>query len=241
MQIRIFDNAEQVGKATALLIGAQLVAKPDSVLGLATGSTPLPTYQELIALYEAGAVDFSRATTYNLDEYVGLPTDHVCSYHRFMKDNLFDHVNIRPEAAHVPNGLAANLSQAGRDYDAAIEAAGGLDLQLLGIGRNGHIGFNEPAETFIRGCHVVTLSDSTIEANTRFFASSDEVPRQAISLGIGTIMNAKRVLLIATGADKADAVEQSVNGEITPRVQASILQAHPDVIFLLDKAAAAKL
>lgn len=241
MQICRFENAAQVGQATALLIAAQLVRKPDSVLGLATGSSPIPTYQELIRLNQAGVVDFSQATSYNLDEYVGIPEDHVCSYHRFMKDNLFDHVNMRPEAIHVPSGLADDLAACAAGYDEAIARAGGIDVQLLGIGRNGHIGFNEPGDAFIYGCHVVDLSESTIDANKRFFASADEVPRQAVSLGIGSIMSARQVLLIATGADKADAVAQAVHGEVTPRVQASILRTHPNAVFLLDAAAASKL
>lgn len=241
MQICRFETAAQVGQAAAALIASQLIRKPDSVLGLATGSSPIPTYQELIRLHRAGAVDFSRAVTFNLDEYVGIPEDHECSYHRFMNDNLFDHVNIRREAVHVPSGLSADLDATAAAYDAAIAQAGGIDVQLLGIGRNGHIGFNEPGDAFIYGCHVVTLSESTIEANKRFFASADDVPRQAISLGIGSIMSARRVLLIATGADKADAVARAVHGDMTPQVQASILRVHPDVVLLLDKEAAGRL
>lgn len=241
MQIRIFDDAHQVGKAAATLIAAQLLRKPESVLGLATGSSPVPCYQHLIGMNREGIVDFSRATTYNLDEYVGIPEDHPCSYHRFMNDQLFDHVNIRREAVHVPSGLAEDLDAVAAAYDAAIAQAGGIDLQLLGIGRNGHIGFNEPGDRFIYGCHVVDLTQSTIDANTRFFDSAADVPRKAISLGIGSIMNARQILLIATGGDKAEAVRRSVYGEVDPQVQASILRTHPNVIFLLDKAAAAQL
>lgn len=241
MQIRIFDDAQQVGKAAATLIAAQLLRKPESVLGLATGSSPVPCYQQLIGMYREGIVDFSRATTYNLDEYVGIPEDHPCSYHRFMDDQLFDHVNIRKEAVHVPSGLAEDLDAVAAAYDDAIANAGGIDLQLLGIGRNGHIGFNEPGNRFIYGCHVVDLTQSTIDANTRFFDSEADVPRKAISLGIGSIMNAGQILLIATGEDKAEAVRRSVYGEVDPQVQASILRTHPQVIFLLDKAAAAQL
>lgn len=241
MQIRIFDDAQQVGKAAATLIAAQLLRKPESVLGLATGSSPVPCYQQLIGMYREGIVDFSQATTYNLDEYVGIPEDHPCSYHRFMDDQLFDHVNIRKEAVHVPSGLAEDLDAVAAAYDDAIAKAGGIDLQLLGIGRNGHIGFNEPGDRFIYGCHVVDLTQSTIDANTRFFDSEADVPRKAISLGIGSIMNAGQILLIATGEDKAEAVRRSVCGEVDPQVQASILRTHPQVIFLLDKAAAAQL
>lgn len=241
MQIRIFDDAQQVGKAAATLIAAQLLTRLDSVLGLATGSSPVPCYQQLIEMHRQGIVDFSRATSYNLDEYVGIPEDHPCSYHRFMNDQLFDYVNIRREAVHVPSGLAEDLEAVAAAYDAAIAQAGGIDLQLLGIGRNGHIGFNEPGDRFIYGCHVVDLTQSTIDANTRFFDSAADMPRKAISLGIGSIMNARQILLIATGADKAEAVRRSVCGEVDPQVQASILRTHPNVIFLLDKAAAAQL
>lgn len=241
MQIRIFDTHAQAGEAAALILAAQLIRRPDSVLGMATGSTPIPTYQALRRLYEAGLIDFSRAISFNLDEYIGIPADHPCSYHRFMQEQLFSHVNLRPEAAHVPDGNASDLAAAARAYDDAIRRAGGIDVQILGIGRNGHIGFNEPGSEFVYGCHVVNLTPSTIEANQRFFQSEADVPRQAISLGIGSIMNARQILLIAAGADKAQAVRDAVCGEVTPQVQASILRTHRDVIFLLDKEAAARL
>ena len=241
MRICRFDTAAQVGRAAATLIAAQLLRKPDSVLGLATGSTPVPTYEELIALNKAGVADFSKAVSYNLDEYVGIPVDHECSYHRFMDDNLFNHVNMRREAIHVPDGLAEDLAGAAAAYDDAIDAAGGIDLQVLGIGRNGHIGFNEPGDKFVYGCHVVDLSESTIDANKRFFDSADDVPRQAVSLGIGSIMKGKTILLLATGADKAEAVRAMAQDEIIPQVQATILRTHPNVIVLLDAEAASKL
>ena len=241
MQTHIFASAQQVGQAAATLIAAQLLRKPDSILGLATGSSPIPTYENLVAMHKTGVLDFSQAKSFNLDEYVGIDPNHVCSYHRFMQDNLFDHVNIKPENVHIPDGNAEDLAAAAKAYDAAIVAAGNINLQLLGIGRNGHIGFNEPGETFIYGCHEVELSQSTIEANTRFFDSEADVPRSAVSLGIGSIMNAKQVLLIATGADKAEAVRQAVEGDVSPLCQASILRTHPNVIFLLDEAAASLL
>ena len=241
MQIRIFDHASQIGQAAATLIAAQLLRKPDSILGLATGSSPIPTYQNLIALHENGVLDFSRAVSYNLDEYVGIDPDHVCSYHRFMQDNLFSRVNMKPENIHIPDGNAADLDASARAYDDAIVSAGGIDLQLLGIGRNGHIGFNEPGEAFVYGCHKVELSQSTIEANTRFFDSEKDVPRYAVSLGVGAIMQARQVLLIATGADKAEAIRAAVEDDVSPLCQASILRTHPNVIFLIDKAAAARL
>ena len=199
MRICRFSTAAQVGRAAAAIIAAQLLRKPDSVLGLATGSTPVPTYDELVRLHQGGVADFSRAVSFNLDEYVGIPVDHPCSYHRFMDEHLFDRVNMRREAIHVPDGLAPDLSAAATAYDAAIDAAGGIDLQILGIGRNGHIGFNEPGEHFVYGCHRVALSPSTIEANKRFFPSEEAVPRHAVSLGIGSIMQARQVLLIAKG------------------------------------------
>ena len=241
MQIRIFDHASQIGQAAATLIAAQLLRKPDSILGLATGSSPIPTYQNLIALHENGVLDFSRAVSYNLDEYVGIDPDHVCSYHRFMQDNLFSRVNMKPENIHIPDGNAADLDASARAYGDAIVSAGGIDLQLLGIGRNGHIGFNEPGETFVYGCHKVELSQSTIEANTRFFDSEKDVPRYAVSLGVGAIMQARQVLLIATGADKAEAIRAAVEDDVSPLCQASILRTHPNVIFLIDKAAAGRL
>jgi len=241
MQVHLFDSAQQVGMAAATLIGAQLIDKPASVLGLATGSSPIPTYQELIRMHREGFLDFSSAVTFNLDEYCRLPVEHPCSYHRFMREQLFDHVNLRAENTHVPDGNAGDLPAECARYDQAIAGAGGIDLQLLGIGRNGHIGFNEPSDQFVYGCHVVRLTQSTIEANRRFFASEAEVPREAVSLGVGSIMNARRVILIATGEDKAIAVRRAIREDIDPTTQASILRTHPHVIFLLDRAAASQL
>ena len=241
MQIHLYDSAAQVGQAAATLIAAQIIAKPDSVLGLATGSTPIPTYQELIRLCKGGVLDFSRVRSSNLDEYCNLPVDHEQSYHSFMRQQLFDHINIDPANTRVPDGNARDQAAECASYDTAINQAGGIDIQVLGIGRNGHIGFNEPADTFVYGCHIVNLTQSTIQANRRFFESEDDVPRQAISLGIGSIMNARRILLLATGADKAEAIRNAVYGDINPRTQASILRTHSNVIFLLDKAAAGLL
>lgn len=241
MQIHVFDNAEQVGKAAATLLAAQVISKPDSVLGLATGSTPIPTYQELINLCKSGIVDFSRVTSFNLDEYCNLPVTHECSYHSFMKEQLFDHININQDNTFVPDGNATDLQEESANYDLAINRAGGIDVQILGIGRNGHIGFNEPAEAFVYGCHIVNLTESTIQANRRFFEDESKVPRQAISLGIGSIMNARQILLLATGEDKAEAIRRTLREDINPQTQASILRTHSDVIILLDKAAAGLL
>lgn len=238
MEVHIFDNASQVAQAAALLMAAQVLRKPDSVLGLATGSSPIPTYQELIRLHRAGVVDFSKVRTFNLDEYCRLPQEHPCSYHFFMKQELFDHLNIPAENTRLPDGNAENLIWEAARYDAAIVEAGGIDMQLLGIGHNAHIGFNEPADELIYGTHVSDLTPSTIQANRRFFDREEDVPRQAITMGIGAIMNAACVLLIATGQDKAQAVYESIRGEISPRVPASVLRGHSNVLFLLDKEAA---
>ncbi len=241
MQIHLYDTAAQAGQAAATLIAAQLIQNPQSVLGLATGSSPVPAYRQLIAWHREGIVDFSNAITFNLDEYVGIPPAHPASYHTFMEAELFSAVNIRRDNIHIPDGSAANLQRECSDYDTAISRAGGIDLQLLGIGRNGHIGFNEPDEQFVYGCHVVNLTKSTIEANRRFFAPPQQVPDQAVSLGVGSIMNARRVVLIATGSDKAQAVRSAIREDVNPKVQASILRTHRDVIFLLDRAAAGLL
>ncbi len=213
-------------------------SKPACVLGLATGSTPVPLYKELIARYKAGKIDFSRVRSANLDEYKGLTGDHPQSYRYFMEDNLFQHVNIKPENTIVPDGLATDVAAMAAAYEAQIEAWGGVDLQLLGIGHDGHIGFNEPEDTFPVHTHEVTLTAMTREANKRFFASLDEVPTAAYTMGIGTVMAAREIILIATGADKAQIVKDSFFGPVTPQVPASILQFHPNVTVIVDEAAA---
>ena len=237
MEFHVYENARAACEAAGVLIAAQITRKGDSVLGLATGSTPIPTYQALISLYKAGVVDFSSASSFNLDEYVGLPAGHPCSYHSFMREQLFDHVNMPADHIHIPDGNAADPQTECARYDQAITAAGGIDMQVLGIGRNGHIGFNEPADDFTYGTHVVTLAADTIEANARFFKSADEVPRQAVSMGIGNIMAAKCVVLVATGENKAQAVYDTIRGPITPHVPASILQLHPCCVILTDREA----
>ena len=239
MQVCVYDSARQVGQAAATLFAAQIIRKPDSVLGLATGSSPIGCYRQLIEWYKAGILNFSQCVSFNLDEYVGIPETHPESYHQFMKDNLFNSINMK--ATHVPNGNAADLWAEAAQYDAAIEAAGGIDMQLLGIGRNGHIGFNEPADRFVYGTQIVNLTKSTIEANRRFFDSEDQVPRKAISLGIGGIMRAKAVVLVAMGEDKAQAIHDTVKGDVNPQVQASILRLHPNATILVDKAAGSLL
>lgn len=239
MNVYVYPDAQTLAKAAATLIAGLVVEKPDAVLGLATGSTPVPTYQELIRLNREGAVSFAKVRTYNLDEYAGLKPDHPQSYRYFMNEQLFDHVDIDPEATHVPSGFADTDDAAA--YDARIAAAGGIDLQLLGIGRNGHIGFNEPADDFSRTTHIVDLTESTREANARFFNAIDEVPKQAVTMGIGTIMKARRILLIATGREKAVTMRDMLRGPITPKMPASVLALHPDVTVMMDAEAAAML
>ena len=241
MRIIATKNYEEMSRAAASLIAAQVLQKPDSVLGLATGSSPVGAYKKLIQWYEAGALDFSACSTLNLDEYVGLTPDNDQSYACFMRTNLFDHINIKPENLNIPNGMNPDAAGECARYDGVIEAYGGADLQLLGIGRNGHIGFNEPGSAFIRGTNCVQLTQSTIDANKRFFAREEDVPRKAYTMGIGGIMMARRVVLVACGEDKADAVEKTVCGPITPQVPASILQLHRDFVLIADEAALSKL
>ena len=241
MKIYCAENYEAMGRIAANIIGAQVILKPDCVLGLATGSTPLSTYKNLVAAYENGDLDFSKVTSVNLDEYKGLSGDSDQSYRYFMNTNLFDYINIDKSRTFVPNGLEPDSEKACKEYDAIVAATGGVDIQLLGIGHNGHIGFNEPAPVFAKGTQCVDLAQSTIDANKRFFEKEEDVPRQAYTMGIGTIMSAKKILLIATGEGKADIMAKSFAGPITPEVPASILQLHPDVTVVGDKAALSKL
>ena len=241
MEIRIFDTVQEASVAGAEIIEKVIKSKSKTVLGLATGSTPVPMYKELIRRNAAGELDFANVYTYNLDEYIGLDGTHDQSYRYFMNVNLFDHINIKKENTHVPCGTGADHAADAKAYDEAIVAEGGIDVQVLGIGNNGHIGFNEPGDVFYMGTHVVDLTDSTIDANKRFFAHREDVPKQAITLGMGGIMRAKKVVLLAFGENKADAVRAMVHGEIDPKCQASILKVHGDVVVLLDKAAASKL
>ena len=234
------DYAEMSVKA-AEIIAQQVKDKPNCVLGLATGSSPVGTYKKLIEWYEKGELDFANVSSVNLDEYRGLSGDNDQSYRYFMNTNLFDHINIDKARTNVPNGLEPDAEKACKDYDAVIEAAGGIDLQLLGLGHNGHIGFNEPADIFVKTTQCVDLQESTIEANKRFFASIDDVPRQAYTMGIQSIMMAKKVVVVVAGADKADIVAKAFTGPVTPQVPASILQMHQDVTIVGDEAAFAKL
>ena len=234
--IRVADAA-QAGKVAAEIIAQKIKSCPDCVLGLATGSTPIETYNNLVQMYRQGSVDFSRVRGVNLDEYIGLGAEHDQSYAWFMRQYLFDHVNIDPAYTYIPNGLETDSDKECRRYDAVIESLGGIDLQLLGIGPNGHIGFNEPADTFAKGTHRVDLTEATIAANSRFFESIDQVPKQAYSMGIQNIMHARQLLMVATGENKARAVRDAFRGAITPWVPASVLQLHPDFTLIADEAA----
>lgn len=223
---------EELSQKAADIIAAQILVKPYCVLGLATGSSPVGTYQRLIEDNKNGKIDFSTVTSVNLDEYVGLDVSNDQSYRYFMNDNLFNHVNIDKTKTFVPNGCADDLKAEGEAYDAMIKKLGGIDLQLLGIGLDGHIGFNEPDEYFTGPTHEVVLDESTIKANARFFANEDEVPKTAITMGMLSIMQAKKVLLVANGAAKKEIIEKSFFGPIDPKVPASILQLHPDVTVI---------
>ena len=223
---------EELSKKAADIIAAQIILKNDCVLGLATGSSPVGTYKNLIKKVQDGEISFKNVTSVNLDEYVGLDGSHDQSYRYFMNDNLFDHVDIDKSKTHVPNGCAEDLKKEGEAYDELIKSLGGIDLQLLGIGIDGHIGFNEPDEFFTAATHPVTLDPSTIEANARFFASKADVPTSAVTMGMMSIMQAKRILLVANGKAKLDILKKAVEGPVHPKVPASILQLHPDVTVI---------
>ena len=241
MQIYRAKDYEDMSKKAANIIASQVVLKPDCVLGLATGSTPIGAYKNLVEKYEQGDLDFSQVTTVNLDEYKGLPRENDQSYYYFMHDNLFDHVNVKPENTHLPDGTKEDANEECARYEELIRSLGGQDLQLLGLGHNGHIGFNEPDTVFEKTTHCVDLQESTIEANKRFFASADDVPKQAYTMGIGTIMQAKKILVVVSGEDKADILKEVLYGPITPAVPASILQLHNDVTIVADEAALSKI
>ena len=241
MRLICAKNYDDMSLKAANIIAAQVSLNPKSVLGLATGSTPIGTYRHLVEWYQKGELDFGKAVSINLDEYCGLSGDHPQSYRRFMQENLFDHINIPADRSFLPDGTQTDSALECARYDRIIEEHNGIDLQLLGIGRNGHIGFNEPDDHFTCGCHVVNLTESTIQANRRFFDSEASVPRQAVSLGVGSILASRCILLLATGEDKAQAIHDTVCGDITSRTPASILKTHPNVILLLDRAAAGML
>ena len=239
MKVVITKDYTEMCKRASRIFAAEITLKPDCVLGLATGSTPVGMYKELVEMYNEHRVDFSQVKTVNLDEYAGLSGDNDQSYRYFMNHNLFDHININKENTNVPNGTAADLEAECEHYEQVVASMGGVDVQLLGIGNNGHIAFNEPCEEFPEKTHVVNLTQNTIEA--RFFASMDDVPKKALTMGIGTIMKAKKIVLLANGAKKAQTIYDTVYGPITPKVPASILRLHPDVTIFVDEEAGALL
>ena len=238
MKIIITKNYDELSKVAADEMAAVVKNNPKAILGLATGGSPIGMYKELIRMNKAGEIDFSNITTVNLDEYVGLSGDHPQSYRYFMNDNLFNHINIDKNNTYVPNGLAENIEEECNNYDNKISQLGGTDVQLLGIGNNGHIAFNEPDEHLVSGTHLTNLTQDTIEANARFFDSIDEVPKTALTMGLGGIMKSKKIIVIASGEGKAEAVKAMVSGKINTNMPASMLQMHRDVVVIIDEAAA---
>ena len=235
MKFITVDSYKKLSRQAANVISAQVIMKPNSVLGLATGSSPEGIYRQLVEWYNKGDIDFSETVSINLDEYVGLGENDDQSYRYFMQKHLFDHINIRRENTYVPNGCAADLAKECAEYDARIARFGGIDLQLLGIGLDGHIGFNEPGDVFVKNTHVVDLHESTIKANSRFFANEADVPRQAVTMGMVSIMQAKKILLVANGQAKKEILEKAFFGPITPMIPASILQLHPDITVVFSE------
>ncbi len=241
MQLFIEETYEDMSRRAADLIAAQLIVDPTSTLGLATGSTPIGLYSCLVEDFEADRISFEGASTFNLDEYRGLSGSHDQSYRHFMQQHLFDHVDVCPEATHVPDGSNPDAEAACAAYEEDIADAGGIDLQLLGLGHNGHIGFNEPSDNYPVMTHVVKLAQSTIDANSRLFESADDVPREAYTMGVGTIMRARAILVVASGLDKAQIVHDAFFGPVTPKVPASVLQLHPNVTVVVDAEAGSLL
>ncbi|CEH33024.1 glucosamine-6-phosphate deaminase [Romboutsia lituseburensis] len=241
MRILVCKNYDEMSKKAAQMILSQVTLKPNSVLGLATGSTPIGMYKELVKMYNEKLIDFSEVSTFNLDEYYNLPKTSDQSYDYFMRVNLFNHINVKNENIHIPNGMASNVELECETYDKQIKESGGVDIQVLGIGHNAHIGFNEPTINFERGTHLVDLKESTIEANARFFEKIEDVPKKAITMGTGSIFKARKIMLLACGDSKADAIYNTVYGKVIPEVPASILQFHNDIVLILDEAAASKL
>lgn len=238
MNLRVVNSYEELSKVAASELSKVIKEKPNAILGLATGGSPIGMYKELIKMYEKKELDFSKVTTVNLDEYIGLNPEHSQSYRYFMNDNLFNHININIANTFVPNGLAKDLEVECKEYDKRIIELGGIDIQLLGVGNNGHIAFNEPDEELSSGTHIITLTEDTIKANARFFANEADVPRRAISMGVGGIMKSKKIVLIASGESKAEAIKGLFSGKITTDNPASMLQMHRDVTVVVDKAAA---
>ncbi|MBZ4662747.1 MAG: nagB [Caloramator sp.] len=241
MRIIVTENYDELSKKAADIVASQLILKPRSVIGFATGGTPIGMYKEIVKMYREGKFSFKDVVTFNLDEYYGLDRENPQSYYFYMMEHLFKYVDIDKNNINIPDGRAEDIEKECIEYEEKIEKAGGIDLQILGIGKNGHIGFNEPDVKFEAKTHLVRLDEDTIKANSRFFNSIEEVPTKAISMGIKTIMHARKIVLLASGKQKAEIIEKMVNGPITPDVPASILQLHPDVTLILDKEAASQL
>ncbi|WP_350344083.1 glucosamine-6-phosphate deaminase [Proteinivorax tanatarense] len=235
MKILVGKNYDRVSEMTANIIATKVKEKPDAVLGLATGGTPKGVYKRLIAMYNDKKIDFSKVKTFNLDEYYGLSSNHPQSYAYYMKTNFFDYINIKEENAHIPDGLAQDIDEECHRYEQAIKDCGGIDLQLLGIGHNGHIGFNEPDDALHTSTHLVNLHEKTISANSRFFGKDEEVPRQAITMGIGSIFGADEIVLIASGEDKAEIIAKMINGQLSSKLPASMLQIHKSLTIIIDE------
>ncbi len=241
MNVLVLQDYAELSKKGAMIIAEQVNNKKDSILGLATGSTPLGVYKELAQMYEQGKIDFSKVITFNLDEYYGLPENHPQSYRYYMEENFWSKVNLQDENKHIPPSITDNIELACKEYDELIESHGGIDLQILGIGPNGHIGFNEPGKELYAKTHLAKLTQNTIEANSRFFPDKESVPKNAITMGMGSIMKSKKILLLANGNGKAEIIRKTIKGQITTNVPASMLQLHPNVTVLLDEKAASKL
>lgn len=238
MKVIVARDYNELSKRAANILASQIVLKPNSVMGLATGSTPIGTYNELVRIYEEGRISFEEVVSFNLDEYYGLDKSNKQSYYYFMNKHLFNYINIKEENIHIPNGIAKDIELECKNYETKIKQAGGIDIQLLGIGRNGHIGFNEPDVKFEALTHLVNLDEDTINVNSRFFASIDNVPKLAISMGIKTIMQSKKIILLASGSEKAKTIYNMIHEKITPELPASVLQLHQDVTVILDQGAA---
>lgn len=241
MDIKIFENTAEIGKAAAKIIVDKIKEDDSAILGLATGSSPISTYNCLIQAYKDGEISFKNVKSFNLDEYCGIPASDPNSYYTFMHENLFNSIDIKESNVRVPEGNPSDVQAFCKSYDEDIKAAGGIDIQILGIGRNGHIGFNEPADEFTKGTYKVALTESTIDANKRFFEKIEEVPREAITMGVESILDAKEIILIANGTDKAQAIHDMIKGEISPSCPASILQKHNNIHIFIDKDAASLL
>ncbi len=241
MEVIIKEDYEEISRLAAGIIAGMVRRSPRAVLGLATGGTPVGCYRELVRMHREEDLDFSQIVTFNLDEYVGLPEDHEQSYHRFMWDNLFSHINVAAANVHIPDGNAGDLHEACNDYEMELDEHGGVDIQLLGIGSNGHLAFNEPGSSLGSRTRIKTLTERTRQDNSRFFSTLDEVPKYCVTMGVGTIMESGKLLLLANGGNKAEAIAAAVEGPITASVPASAIQFHPDVTVIMDRAAASKL